>query len=140
MVDYVQDPNELLRRLRVYAFTGNIEDAELRNKLQTIPGVTADVLTEAAELLYAYKDALDEQGIRVLAELWTYANEQNWTTFVDGPRGSGNRAEKIISCVRHELGELKGKAPKPEDMPQPQVSRRNGRDWRIPDRQPTGEA
>jgi hypothetical protein len=133
MVDYVKDPNELVRKLRAYAFAGDIDDDKLRERLQTIPGVTADVLTEAAEILYAFYDKLNKEGKTILGELWTYGNEQHWTTFAGGDKGTDNRAEQIIDAVRHDIGELKSKGPKPDKLPEPQKNRRDNFDWRYPD-------
>jgi hypothetical protein len=137
MVDYVADSGELARRVRLFAFGGAAEaaDAELADKLQRIPGVEADLLTQSAELLYAYRDRLDEAGLTLLAEVWTYANEQGWATLAGGRKGTDNRAERIVRDVRRDLGELRSEVD-PEAAPEPVAALRGGFDWRRPDEDP----
>lgn len=135
-MDLINDASELVRRIRVLAFGGNA-DAELAGKLQTIPGSDADLLTEGAELMFAYRDKLDEDGLALLGQLYTHANDQNWTTFNGGPRGSGNRSEQIVALVRRDLGETTGGVANDTDAwPAPQVRRRDGFDWRQPAAEP----
>jgi hypothetical protein len=88
--------------------------AELLDKLQRIPGVTADLLTQGAELLYAYRDELDDDGKRLMAELYVHGNEQGWTTFAGGAKGTDNRAEQIAEFTARELGD-KGALKAPKD-------------------------
>lgn len=131
-MDYLNNDAELVRRIRVLAFGGDA-DAELAQKLQTIPGSDADVLTEGAELLYAYRDKLDEGGLTLLGQVYHRANDQNWTTFNGGPKGSDNRSERIVALVRRDLGEDgAGIAAADAEWPEPQTRRRDGHDWRDP--------
>lgn len=136
MVDYVADSHELAQRIRRLMFAEGT-DAELAEKLQRVPGVDAELLTQGAELVYAYRDTLDDAGKRLLGELWTYANEQGWSTMVGGAKGSDNRAEQIIRDVRRDLGELKS-AVDPEAAPEPRLELRAGFDWRKPGDAPEG--
>ncbi len=125
MADYVNDPQQLLRNLNAFAY-GEGVDAELAGKLQTIPGVAADVICAAAEILYAYRDTLNEAGLRVMAQLFTYADEQGWITF-----NRDGRSKRIADGAAHQLGDRKTKPAGPD--PEPETIRRNGFDWREPE-------
>ena len=132
MVDYVSDASELRRRLSAYAFNPSI-DAELADKLQRMPGVEADVLSNAPELLYAYRDRLGEDGLRLMGELFVHANEHGWTSVAGGAKGTDNRAETIVDNVSRAIGEPEAGEERPaEDWPEPQTIRRDGLDWRAP--------
>lgn len=128
MVDYVSDPAKLLRRLNRFAYSDGVEP-ELAEKLQTIPGVAADVITTAAELLYAYRDTLNERGLTVMGELFNYADQQGWTAF-----NRDGRSARIVQGVAFALGERKTEPAGVE--PAPEVARRDGFDWRGPDADP----
>lgn len=125
MVDYVSDPQLLLRNLNAFAY-GEGVDPELADKLQTIPGVAADVITTAAELLYAYRDTLPDKGLRVMGELFAYADAQGWITF-----NRDGRSKRIVDGAAYQLGDRKTKPA--GDDPEPESNRRDGFDWRNPD-------
>lgn len=125
MVDYVSDPIELVRHLNAFAYSEGL-DAELANKLQTIPGVAADIITAGAEILYSYRDTLNEQGLRVMAELFAYADAQCWGAF-----NREGRSKRIVDGAAFELGDRKTKPAGPD--PEPDVARRDGLDWRNPE-------
>lgn len=129
MVDYVSDAGELLRRLRAFAFGPDVPEA-IAERLQTLPGSNADVITTAPEIMYAHFDLLPESGARVMAEIFVHGNEMSWTTFAGGSKGTGNRAELIVSAVARELGDEPGEAPHPDDWPAPDVALRAQVDWR----------
>lgn len=125
-MDYVADPNELIRRLRAYAFTTAPE--ELAGRLQSLPGVPADQICDGAETLYAYRDQLDDAALRICGELFTYAEQQGWATF-----NRGDRTRRIVACLRRDLGEKgAGVARKDDEWPEPEANRRDGFDWRAP--------
>jgi hypothetical protein len=125
MVDYINNPIDLRRRLADYAYHPDTP-AELAEKLKTIPGVDADVLSEAPEVLYAFFDVLSEQGRTALAQLADYGVRQNWSSL-----NAGGRWERIRDAARRELGEEVEADPAGD--PAPQVTRRaDGIDWRDP--------
>lgn len=131
MVDYIRDAHELALKVRRFMFA-EATDAELAEKLQAIAGVEADLLSTAPEVLYAYRDRLDEAALRLMGELFVHANEQGWTSVAGGPKGTDNRAELIVRDVRRDLGELKGSVD-PEAAPAPLMNLRpGGADWRVP--------
>ncbi len=129
MVDYVADAGELLRRLRAFAFGPDVPE-EIAERLQTLPGSNADVITAAPEIMYAHFDLLPPEGVRVMAEIFVHGNEMAWTSFAGGPKGSNNRAEQIVLAVGvyHDGGE----APPFVDWPEPIIVLRDGHDWRAP--------
>lgn len=125
MVDYINNPLDLRRRVTDYAYHSDTPD-ELAEKLKTIPGVDADVLSEAPEVLYAFFDVLGDQGRTVLAQIADYGVRQNWTTL-----NANGRWEKIRDAARRELGEEVEADPASD--PEPQTTRReDGVDWRNP--------
>ena len=132
MVDYVADANELARRIRAWSFSIG-GDTELKNRIQLIPGVTADLICEAAEILYAHNDILDDDAKRIMAELFNYTDNQGWTTF-----NKENRSKTIVKLAAFDLGDT---ITKPiEKPPQPEANRRDGLDWReteVKETQPT---
>lgn len=129
-MDLIPDAAELVRKFRAFAFDGGAPE-EIALRLQTIPGTDADLLTGAPEILYAHYDLLDDRGKRILGEMFVYGNEQNWTTFAGGPKGSGNRAETIVGVVSRDLGDEGAILPPPsEEWPAPKAELRDGADWR----------
>lgn len=125
MVDYVNDAGELARRIRLYAFGGQAPE-ELAARLQSIPGVTADLICEAGELLYAHRDLLDDGGLTLLGEIYVHAEAQGWTTF-----NQGDRSARIVAGVKRDLGETGGASWPASEDPEPQIARRGGQDWRA---------
>lgn len=126
-MDYIADVAELVRRLRAYAF-GGAAPADVAARLQTVPGSTADQICGGAEVLYAFRDQLDDDGVRLMGELFTYAREQGWSTF-----NRGDRTDRIVALARRDLGEKgAGVARKGAEWPEPEVERRGGLDWRKP--------
>lgn len=131
MVDYVSDANELVRRFRAYAFSDDAP-ADIAEKLQTIPGVAADVICTGAEMLYAHRDLLDDNGLRVMAELYNYAVQHKWEGFNES---AGSQA--IVNAAAKALGDATGKASDPDKWPEPKAALRADRvDWRFPDGKP----
>jgi hypothetical protein len=123
MVDYVSEANELLRKFRAFSFS-DAAPAEVAERLQTIPGVAADVLCEGAELLYANYDRLPAEGKRIAAEMFNYALHQGWTTF-----NQGDRSELIVQNIAADIGDRgKTKPPEAVEWPEPRLSAE--RDWR----------
>lgn len=125
-MDYVSDANELVRRLRAFAFGGAAPEA-LAERLQALPGVQADQICDGAEILYAHRDLLDPSGLRLAGELFSYALHQGWTTF-----NQGDRSARIVALARRDLGETGGDvAGEADEWPAPQIARRaDGADWR----------
>lgn len=144
---FTNDPVQLVRNYNAYAYGGAPEIA--KERLQTICGSQADVISQGREILYAHKDLLDEEGLSLLAQLAAYAVANNWI----GDNADG-RCEKIVSGARRELGEA-GDWVAEEDEPQPKTTYRNdGVNWKgatlemnnpppdpivVPEPQPTPE-
>jgi hypothetical protein len=131
MVDYVNDARELERRLMALAFGSTLPE-DLAIKIQMLPGVTADRLTTGAELLYAHKDLLEDDGLRTMAEIYAYANEQGWSGF-----NQGDRSKRIADGAAYDLGDRKS-SPKGDD-PEPSTHLRDGVDWRYQDVEPEAD-
>ena len=119
MVDYV-DAGELTRRIRAFAFGGHAPE-EIVDELQTIPGVAADVICQAGEILFAHLDLLDVDGFQLVGEIYQHALQQGWTGF-----NQGDRSEAIVALVR-------AGADMSDEWPAPHVALRDGHDWRVPD-------
>lgn len=131
MVDYIGDAGELVRRIRMFSFGGHAPQ-EIAEKLQTIPGSDADILTNGAEILYAHKDLLDNDGLALMAQLYYYADQSKWSTF-----NKDGRSLAIVGLVRRELGENGfGVADAEAEWPEPETNRRDGQDWREPEPSP----
>jgi len=120
--------SDLVRGIRSFAF-GSADAGEVHEKLQTIPGVDADLITQGAEILYAHIDELDDDGLALCAAIFLHMNEQGFTTCCGGPKGSNNRAEKIIELVRSGKDKAGLDALK---WPEPKAEIRAGIDWRLP--------
>ena len=130
MVDYVSDPSKLRQRLNAFAYSDEAPES-IKEQLQLLPGVDADVICSAAELLYSHHDQLPESGKRVEAELFRYAVEQRWAGF-----NRDGRSEAIVANISKELGDTKGKVPDPKDWPEPEARRNQDGDWRGPEAAP----
>lgn len=126
-MDYVSDPSELLKRFRKFAFGSTVPEG-IADRLQSIPGTDADVICSAAEILYAHRDQLDDDGLRVMGELFNYGLNQHWSTF-----NQGDRSAQIVAATDKALGDARGKAPADKDWPAPKVELREGVDWRNPE-------
>lgn len=125
-MDRITDPVILVQRFNAFAYSPTAPE-ELKNKLQTIPGSQADIVTQGLEILYAHFDLLDADGKAVLGVLSDYGVYAGWAAMnVDG------RLEKIRDRVRADLGEdVEPLAD--ENMPEPEARLRGGGvDWRFP--------
>jgi hypothetical protein len=133
-MDYIADASDLLRKFRTWVYRDAQIPDDLRDRLQTIPGGDAEVITNAPEIMYAHYDQLDDAGKRIMGEIWVHGNEKLWTSFAGGPKGSYNRAEQIVEQVSRDLGDEGAIQPRPlEEWPEPRVGRReDGIDWRLP--------
>lgn len=116
-IEFVNDPVALVRDYNAFVFGANVPEVA-KDRLQTIPGSAADVITQGRELLYAHYDLLDDEGKAVLAKLAQYAVMQNWVA-----ENADGRAEKITAAVRRDLGE-RGTWPDAADDPAPNVALR----------------
>lgn len=127
-MNYVSDANEIERKLRAWAYNP-AAPAVVAEKIQVMTGVQADRLPAEAEILYAHRDLLDDDALRVMGELFIYAREHGWTTF-----NRGDRTDRIVALVRRDLGEKgSGVAAKNAEWPEPELVRREGGvDWRNP--------
>jgi hypothetical protein len=125
-LDQIRDPLKLMRALNAYAYAESTPP-ELAEKLQTIPGVDADRITAAREIMYAHFDVLDEAGKTVLGQLADYAVYSGWSS-----ENTEGRCDKSRDAVRRDLGE-EGDLGDPADDPAPRVGlREDGVDWRNP--------
>ncbi|MCC7097264.1 MAG: hypothetical protein IT472_08805 [Thermomonas sp.] len=122
MVDYV-DAGELVRRIRAYAFGGHAPE-DVADRLQTLPGVPADVICAAGELLYAHFDLLDDSGWMLVAEIYQHTIQQGWSGFNQGDRSAVILAQ--LSAV------IADDHTDPDAWPAPHTGLRDGLDWRGP--------
>jgi hypothetical protein len=114
----------LIQSLGVYSFASTTP-AELAGKLQTIPGSTVDRIFTAAEILYAFRDVIEADGLTVLAQLTGYALANHW----DFP-GKPGRMQAIHDSTMSVLGETT--LADDFEQPEPMVTyRTDQKDWRA---------
>jgi hypothetical protein len=113
----------LLQNLGIYAFA-SATPAELADKLQTVPGSTVDRIFTATEILYAFRDQLDSNGLTVLAQLTGFALANHW----DFP-GQTGRMQAIYDSSMGALNQVT--LPADFEQPAPVVAYRiDQKDWR----------
>lgn len=113
----------LLQSLGAYAFASTT-NSELGTKLQTIPGSTVDRIFTATEMLYSFRDELDQAGLTLLAQLAGFALSNHW----DFPAQPG-RMKSIYDSTMGAVGE----ATLATDFEQPAPVthyRTDQKDWR----------
>ena len=126
-MEYVSDTMALVRRLNAYAYGPDCPE-ELASRLQSIPGVQADVITQGAQILYAHFDLLNGEGKEVMGLMFNYAVNQHWTAF-----NEQNGSAQIVALVEGTLDQA--------DVPEPKTQyRQGGVDWREPAPAPTADA
>lgn len=123
------DSTTLLQALGQYAYASDAP-AELASQLQTIPGSTVDRIFTAIEMLYAFRDQIQTDGITVLAQLAGYGIANHW----DFP-GQPGRMQAVFDSSMGALGE---KTLDPSFVqPDPVIAyREDHHDWReviVPD-------
>lgn len=111
----------ILRELNAHAFHPDTNQ-ELAAKLQALPGSDADKFIGGMEILYAYKDVLNGDGIEVLGALSAYASLASWGAL-------SVRAAAICRALKRDLGE--SIAQDPADDPEPDAARREGFNWKA---------
>jgi hypothetical protein len=124
MVDFIADPVQIVRQFNAFVFGANVP-AQAAEKLQSIPGTSADVISQGREILYAHFDLLNDEGKTVLAQMAHYAVSQGWQG-----ENSNNRCDNMVKLARFSLGEIQT-APSAENTPDPRTGLRDGSvDWR----------
>lgn len=115
------DHIELLRDLGAYAYAASTP-AELADKLQKLQGSTPDRLFTAIELLYAFRDQLDDAGLTLIGQLTGFALANSWQA-----PGEPDRIRNIHQGV---LRDVEGFAYTGEDPTPTKVYRADRGDWR----------
>lgn len=112
---------ELVKQIRAFAFGGDAP-AEIADRLQSLPGVDADVICAAGELLYAHYDLLDAAGVAIVARIYEHAIQQGWAGY-----NQGDRSADIVARVDQHLAGAGGETAA---WPAPDTRLRDDYDWR----------
>ena len=124
MVDFSTDPTQLVRLYNAFVY-GPDAPPIAAERLQTIPGSSADLISQGREILYAHYDLLNDAGKTVLAQLSHYAVSQGWQG-----DNANSRCDNMLKLARHDLGEIQT-GPSYENTPDPRPGLRDdGVNWK----------
>lgn len=125
-MEFLNDPVQLVRRFHAFVYGPDVPP-EAAEKLQSIPGSAADVISQGREILYAHYDLLNDEGKAVVAQLAQYAVAQGW-----GGDNADNRCGQMVALARHDVGEIATK-PSLANTPDPNAALRDDNtDWKKP--------
>lgn len=121
MAEYLP-AGDLVKQIRAFAFGGDAP-SEIADRLQSLPGVDADVICAAGELLYAHFDLLDVTGVGLVARIYEHAVQQGWVGY-----NQGDRSAEIVAHIDQHLADG---AATSAAWPAPDLRLRDGYDWRL---------